>query len=135
MRNTFVTAAFALLTSIVLPAEGWAQTNTAAAPSAAQRMSVPDEHERKLAARVGTWSVVSTLRLTPDAQPILQKGLIAQRRMIGLYMEEEMKPAPGSQTQDFHRLAYLTYSRVEGRWQYVSMDTRFPVGIAECHEH
>ncbi|MGH8138174.1 MAG: hypothetical protein ACREVV_08280 [Steroidobacteraceae bacterium] len=92
-------------------------------------MSVPDEHERKLAARVGTWSVVSTLRLTPDAQPILQKGLIAQRRMIGLYMEEEMKPAPGSQTQDFHRLAYLTYSRVEGRWQYVSMDTRFPVGI------
>ena len=40
-----------------------------------------------------------------------------------------MKPLPGSSTPDFRRLAYLTFSRVEGRWQYVSMDTRLPVGI------
>lgn len=26
-----------------------------------------------------------------------------------------------------------TYSRVEGRWQYVSMDTRFPVGIMPAY--
>jgi hypothetical protein len=40
-----------------------------------------------------------------------------------------MRPAPGSVTADFRRIAYLTYNRVEGRWQYVSLDTRFPVGI------
>jgi hypothetical protein len=38
-------------------------------------------------------------------------------------------PAPGSELPDFRRISYLTYSRVEGRWQYVSLDTRFPTGI------
>jgi hypothetical protein len=34
---------------------------------------------------------------------------------------------------DFRRLAYQYFSRVEGRWQYVSMDTRFPVGIMPAY--
>lgn len=38
IRNAFLAAAFALLATVTLPAEGWAQTN-AAAPSAAQQMS------------------------------------------------------------------------------------------------
>ena len=38
-------------------------------------------------------------------------------------------PAPGSNLPDFRRISYLTYNRVEGRWQYVSLDTRFPAGI------
>jgi hypothetical protein len=49
--------------------------------------------------------------------------------MVGLYLQEVLKPAAGSKAPDFQRLAYEYYSRVEGRWQYVSMDTRFPVGI------
>jgi hypothetical protein len=49
--------------------------------------------------------------------------------MVGLYLEEIMKPAPGSGVPDFRRIAYTYYSRVEGRWQYVSLDTRLPVGI------
>jgi hypothetical protein len=104
-------------------------TAAEAAPSAAQRMSQPGPVEKALAADTGTWNVVSTLRLTPDAKPIVSKGLVAERRMIGNYQQEVMKPAPGSDTPDFRRIAYLHYFRVEGCWQYVSMDTRFPVGI------
>lgn len=80
-------------------------------------------------AETGTWDVTSTLVLTPDAKPIVSRGLIAERTMIGNYQQEVMKPAPGSGVPDFRRLAYLHYFRVEGCWQYVSMDTRFPVGI------
>jgi len=49
--------------------------------------------------------------------------------MIGPTLQEIMHPAPGSKTPDFKRLDYLNFDRVEGRWKYVSMDTRFPVSI------
>jgi hypothetical protein len=60
---------------------------------------------------------------------MVTKGLIAEREMVGLFLHETMHPAPGSKEPDFKRIAYLTYSQVEGRWQYVSLDTRMPVGI------
>jgi hypothetical protein len=44
-----------------------------------------------------------------------------------------MKPAPGSKVPDFQRISYLYFSRVEGRWQYVSLDTRLPVGIMPAY--
>jgi hypothetical protein len=89
----------------------------------------PGAEEHELAAASGTWNVVSTLWLAPDATPAVSKGLVAERAMIGTYQQEVMKPGPGSDISDFRRLAYLHYFRVEGCWQYVSMDTRFPVGI------
>jgi hypothetical protein len=49
--------------------------------------------------------------------------------MVGVFLQEIMTPAPGSSVPPFQRIAYLGYNRVEGRWQYVSLDTRFPVGI------
>ena len=99
------------------------------AGSAIARMQEPGPEGKELASRTGRWDVVITLRLTPDSKPAVTTGVIAERTMIGNYLEEIMKPAPGSSTPDFRRLAYLTYSRIDGRWQYVSMDTRFPVGI------
>jgi hypothetical protein len=30
---------------------------------------------------------------------------------------------------DFRFIEYLTFNRVEVRWQYVSMDTRAPIGL------
>jgi hypothetical protein len=98
-------------------------------PSAAERMQQAGPEEAQLRQRVGTWDVTARLQLTPDATPIVTAGLFAVRTMVGLYLQELMKPAPGSKAADFQRLSYEYYSRVEGRWQYVSMDTRFPVGI------
>jgi hypothetical protein len=49
--------------------------------------------------------------------------------MVGLYLTETMRPAPGSNVPEFRRIDYLTYDNVQARWEYVSMDTRAPVGI------
>lgn len=99
------------------------------APTAAARLSEPGREEQQLRARTGTWDVVATLWPTPDAAPIVTRGLIAERSMIGPYLQEVMHPDAGAAVPDFRRLDYLNYDRVEGRWKYVSMDTRFPVSI------
>jgi len=100
-----------------------------AAPSAAERMSQPGPEQEALSLQSGTWDVVATLWPAPGAQAVVTRGLIAQRTMIGPILQEIMRPAPGSRTPDFRRLDYLNFDRVEGRWKYVSMDTRFPVSI------
>ena len=97
--------------------------------SALERMSAAGPEARDLARQTGTWNVKQTMQLAADATPIVTTDILAQRKMVGAYQEEIMKPAPGSKTADFRRIAYLTYYTVEGRWQYVSMDTRDPVGI------
>lgn len=97
--------------------------------SAIERMQKPGPEAEELARRAGVWNVVITLRPAPDAAPVVTTGLVAERTMIGLFLQEVMKPAPGSSTPDFRRISYLHYNSVEGRWQYVSLDTRFPAGI------
>jgi hypothetical protein len=130
--KVFVSAVATVLLVTIVPTSN-AQEATKPAQSAAERMLVPDVQGVALARRVGTWNVISTLKLTPDAEPIVQKDLVADRNMVGPYLEEVMKPVAASSSPGFRRIAYLTYSRVEGRWQYVSIDTRFPVGIMPAY--
>jgi hypothetical protein len=117
-------AAAPLIAASHASAQGPADTTLAAA-----RMSVPGVEAAALAKESGSWNVVATMQLSPDAKPMVVSGLTAERSMVGLYQQEIMKPAAGSKVPDFRRIAYLTYDRVEGRWQYVSLDTRAPVGI------
>ena len=102
-------------------------------PSAAERMQRVGAEEQQLKQRTGTWTVKMTFRPTPDAKPMVTEQLLAERKMVGLYLQETMHPDAGTKLPDFQRLAYQYYSRVEGRWQYVSMDTRFPVGIMPAY--
>lgn len=102
-------------------------------PSAAERMQQSGPEEQQLQRRTGTWTVKATFRPTPDAKPMVTEQLVAERKMVGLYLEETMHPDAGAKMPDFRRVAYQYYSRVEGRWQYVSMDTRFPVGIMPAY--
>ncbi|HEX6451410.1 MAG TPA: DUF1579 family protein, partial [Trebonia sp.] len=95
--------------------------------TAAERLLVPGPEEKQLAERAGTWTVIATMWPAPGAEPIVTDGLVAERAMIGLYLQETMHPGPGSTGPDFRRIDYLHYDRVEGRWKYVSMDTRLPV--------
>jgi len=83
----------------------------------------------RLTERVGGWDVVMTLRTASNAKPIIIAGLIAERTIIGPYLQEIMKPAPGSKVPDFRRIDYLTYNTLQRRWQYLSMDTRAAVGL------
>jgi len=123
-----VRATIAVIAMMVLTAVGHAQAR-GAARSAVERMQVMGPEDQELTRRTGTWTVVSTLKLTPAATPVVSKGLIAERTMVGHYLQEVMHPAPGTNTPDFKRMAFQYYDRIAGRWQYVSIDTRFPVGI------
>jgi len=125
--RTLIAAAFAALLSLIVNDAAIAQG--AAAPSAAQRLLQPGPEQNEIQRQVGVWDVVATIWPAPGAKPIVTRGLIAERRMIGPYLQEIMRPAPGSSGPDFRRLDYLNFDRVEGRWKYVSMDTRFPVSI------
>jgi hypothetical protein len=98
-------------------------------PSPAERMLQPGPQAQRLAQQVGTWDVVMTMRPASTAPPIVVTGLLAERTMIGLYLQEVMRPAPGSNVPDFRRLDYMTYDPVQTRWEYASMDTRAPIGI------
>jgi hypothetical protein len=89
-------------------------------PSAAERMQASSPEIEELIRRKGTWSVISTVKLAPDAIPVVTRGLIAEWTMVGRHMQEVMHP-PAGEGPDFKRVA--------GRWQYVSMDMRFPVGV------
>jgi hypothetical protein len=97
-------------------------------PSANDRMLERGPEDQSLAKRQGSWNVVMTMQIAPDAKPIVIKGIIAERTMVGLYLQETMRPAD-ARLPDFTRFAYLTHNKVESRWQYSSMDTRAPVGI------
>ena len=70
--------------------------------------------------------------MTTAAERLLVPGpeerQLAERAMIGLYLQEIMRPGDGN-GPDFRRIDYQHYDRVEGRWKYVSMDTRLPVSI------
>ena len=49
--------------------------------------------------------------------------------MIGPFLQETLRPAAGSRSEAFTRIDYLGYDRVEGRWNYMSLDTSVPVGL------
>lgn len=123
-RNT--AAAFV---SIAMLAASGPVPARAADPTAAQRMSEAGPERQSLEKQTGTWDVVASIWPAPGAQPIISRGIVAERKMIGSILQETMHPGPGSQTPAFTRLDYLDFDRVEGRWKYVSMDTRFPVSI------
>ncbi|WP_284946895.1 hypothetical protein [Acidisoma cladoniae] len=82
-----------------------------------------------LALRAGVWDVTETAWDTPKSGPVTTTNLIAERRMIGSMMQEYLRDPADTSGASIKRIDYLTFNRVEGRWDYVSMDMRDPFGI------
>ncbi len=95
---------------------------------AAAGMNALGPENSMLVQRTGLWDVIETTWDSPNSGPVSRK-LVAERRMIGSFLEEVLEPAPNSPPADIKRIDYLSFDRIEGRWKYVSMDTRAPVGI------
>lgn len=106
---------------LTLPAVGAEQ-------SAFARMHQPGSEQSALAARAGIWDVIDTAWESPGAAPVVTR-MIAERTMIGAFMQEVIKPRLETPMKDANRIDYLSFNRVEGRWKYVSMDMRAPVGL------
>ena len=87
----------------------------------------PEGHA--LAKRAGVWDVTFTSWVKPGAPPITLTGLVAERRMIGPMLQEILHTIPRAAGKPFTRVDDLTFNRLEGRWEYMSMDTRAPDGL------
>jgi hypothetical protein len=98
-------------------------------PTLIERLNQAGPEAQALARRAGTWDVTITSWDAPGAAPVVITGLVAERRMIGPMLEEVLQPGPGTTGAPFSRADYLTFNRLEGRWQYMSMDSRVPDGL------
>lgn len=126
-RNALLLASFAA--AMGLPASSQAR-QTAATPTATlEALSALGPEARALEATAGLWDVSITSWETPVASPVVLDGLVAERMMVGPMLQETLRPAPGAASTAFVRADFLTYNRLEGRWQYMSMDSRVPDGL------
>lgn len=113
------TLAFALLPGLA----------AAQALPAAQRLNQLGPENEAMARLAGIWDVTETVWDAPGAAPATTTGLVAERLMIGSMLQEVLRPESDTSAPAIKRIDYLHFNRVEGRWDYVSMDTRAPVGI------
>ncbi len=102
---------------------------TPASQSAVDRLSTLGPEGEALAKRAGTWDVTFTNWEKPGAAPVTTGELVAERQMIGPMLQEILHTVPGALGPSFTRVDDLTFNRIEGRWDYMSMDTRAPVGL------
>lgn len=105
------------------------QANAADSPSVMEQLNEFGPEAQALARRAGTWDVTITSWDAPGAAPAVLTGLVAERRMIGPMLEEVLHPIAGASGASFSRADFLTFNRLEGRWQYMSMDSRAPDGL------
>jgi hypothetical protein len=94
---------------------------------ASTRLSELGPENQTLVERTGLWDVIETVWSSPSAPPETTTGLVAERRLIGSMLQEFLYTA--NDRAAILRIDYLSFNRVEGRWDYVSMDTRAAVGI------
>lgn len=99
-----------------------------ATPSATARLNGLGPENGATAQRAGLWDVTETVWDTPDAAPVSAAGLVAERRMIGSLLREMLR-ASADASGPILRIDHLTFNRVDGAWEYVSMVTRAPVAI------
>lgn len=103
------------------------------ATSAAERLNELGPENAAMAAYAGIWDVTETVWDKPGGDPVTTTGLVAERRMIGAYLQEFIRPASDISSQDIKRIDYLSFQRVEGRWKYLSIEMRAPVGIMPAY--
>jgi hypothetical protein len=100
---------------------------------AAVRLNELGPENEAMARSVGQWDVTETVWDTPGAAPQVIKGLVAERRMVGQMLQETLRSA--SDPNKILRMDYLSFNRVERRWEYVSLEMRAPVGIMTAQSY
>lgn len=67
----------------------------------------------------------------PGAAPIPLGTFKVTRQFVGNFLQEIMEPLPGKNTPPFSRITYLSFNKINQRWEYIVMDTRFPIMMFE----
>ena len=78
----------------------------------------------------GNWNV--EMRVYPDAgaKPIISY-MVARRVLSGHFLMEIMTARPGSKDAKFNRTAYFNYNNAGSCWEYIVLDSRYPVMMFE----
>lgn len=105
------------------------ESESTASLSAAERLNQPGPEARLIASREGLWEVTETTWDAQGSNPASSAGLVAERRMMGSLLQEILRPPADTGFKAVARTDLLAFHRVEGRWGYVSFDTRAPVGL------
>ncbi len=113
------------LSSAFIPALAVAQQTTLASA----RFNELGPEGKVIAQRAGLWDVTETFWASPKAAPVTTTGLVTERVMMGSLLQEFLRPPSDTAHKEIKRTDLLSYNRVEGRWDYVSFDTRAPVGL------
>ncbi len=116
----------------VLTREAAAQAVTPglqAGQSADKRLSELGREGQALATRAGSWDATLTSFSRTGGAPVTLGGLVAERQMIGPMLQEVLRSVPGASGPSFERVDDLTFNRLEGRWDYMSMDSSVPNGL------
>lgn len=92
-------------------------------------LNAPGPEGVALAARAGWWDVVETTWDRPGATPVVVRGQMAERRMMGRYLQETLHASGEHADAKVNRIDYLGFNRVTACWEYMSMDTRAAVGL------
>jgi len=135
MREThfkLVVAAMSLLPSFVMAQTGAQADSTAAPPprqTASSRLSALGAEGQALAMRAGTWDTTLTSFSKLGAAPVVLSGLVSERQMIGPMLQDILRSVPGASGPPFERVDDLTFNRLDGRWDYMSMDSGVPDGL------
>ncbi|MFZ6642528.1 hypothetical protein ACO0LL_22575 [Undibacterium sp. TC4M20W] len=133
MHNFAKLGLFAAATTILTILSISVHAQTPPAPTATDitpaSMNMLGREGDALASRVGLWDVVETAWSRPGATPEIIRGQVAERRMVGLYLQELLHPSADAVGKGVNRLDYLGFNRVTGRWEYLSMDARVAVGL------
>lgn len=109
--------------SLLLP-----QAAAQATPTPAEQFNELGPENEAIAQRAGLWDVTQTSLASPDAAPVVTIGLVAERQMIGSFLQEMLR-ASADPVSTILRIDYLTFNRLEGVWEYLSMDTRAPAAM------
>ena len=110
-----------IISILSLPTAGIAQSKVSP-----ESLSAPGPENTMLSERAGIWEVTETVWPSPGASPVTTRGLVAERKMVGSMLQEFLYDSLRTEVK---RTDLLTYNRIEGRWDYVSFDTRVPLGL------
>lgn len=80
---------------------------------------------------VGNWKVIQTIYAMSEEKILSQDTFKVERKMIGNFLQEVMQPIVNNKQTEFTRVAYLNYNRTNNRWEYIVMDTRYPIMMFE----
>ncbi len=79
---------------------------------------------------LGNWNVEMKTWTDSSDKPVVVANYVAERTMQGHFLEEVMHPASATD-KPFKRIVYLNYNYATSTWEYIVLDTRYPVMMFE----